>query len=105
MQDVSTVRFEKIELRDGREVVRLIAFERSVEGYTSVYDILEVDADRVNGLRWLAEMAVVEYEVEDIAFHEQGVTRTVDDYDTGKTRKMQSKIVRVLEKMKVAPCV
>jgi hypothetical protein len=96
---VTKVIFTKEEPRVGETVVRLIAFESDPDtGALSVHDILETDADNAAGIRWLADKAVYEFTDAEIVFPQD---RTVDDFDTGRTRKMQSKIVRAVQQLEV----
>jgi hypothetical protein len=96
---VTKVIFTKEEPRVGETVVRLIAFESDPDtGALSVHDILETDADNEAGIRWLADKAVYEFTDAEIVFPQ---ARTVDDFDTGRFRKMQSKIIRAIQQLEV----
>jgi hypothetical protein len=96
---VTKVIFTKEEPRVGETVVRLIAFESDPDtGVLSMHDILETDADNAATIRWLADKAVNEFTDAEIVFPQD---RTVDDFDTGRSRRMQSKIIRAIQQLEV----
>lgn len=99
MENVVKVVFEKVELRNGDVVVRLIAFEADPDtGAMSVHDILETDLGNEAGIRWLALKAEIDYPAAEVTFKEG---RTLADFDTGRARKLASRIERVIAQLEV----
>jgi hypothetical protein len=96
---VTKVIFTKEEPRVGETVVRLIAFETDPDtGALSVHDILETDADSAGGIRWLVDKAVNEFTDAEVVFPGD---RTVDDFDTGRAIKMESRLIRAIQQLTI----
>lgn len=99
MDNVKRVVFTKTELSKGVVIVRLAALESDAEtGAMCVCDILETYADNEAGIRWFAKKVETDYPAAEVFFAHD---RTVESFDTGRARKMASKIVRAIDQLEV----
>jgi len=94
----------------GGAVIRLIAFETDEDtGARSVADIVEFDYDNESGKKWVTRLAAeytensatdVEYFIratETPAGGISGENIALDDIDTGRARKLQSRLVKAID--------
>lgn len=96
MIDIVLVLVHKLVDHKGVPVVRVVAFEAYDDsGARQVYDILEANQDSPNGLRWLAQMTE-NYGAPVVMENDEG-TRPLDEIDTGRARKVSSRVLRALE--------
>ena len=105
---IQSVWFETFNTVNG-PTVRMISFEHDeVTGARSVYDIME--ADHAAGIAWLAQVAAEYSTLSDteVEYFLQGRTdvvggglykRTLAEADTGRARKLQSKLVNAVNAM------
>ena len=98
MIDIVQVLVHKLVNHSGVPVVRVIAFEAYDDsGARQVYDILEANQDSPSGLRWLAQMT--ENYGAPVALETDSGTCALDEFETGRARKVSSRVLRALETM------
>ncbi len=96
MVDIVQVLVHKLADHRNVPVVRVIAFESYDDsGGRQVFDILEANQDNPHGMRWLAQMAE-NYGAPVVMENDEG-TRPLDEIDTGRARKVSSRVLRALE--------
>lgn len=103
MTNIVKVVFEKVELRNAVTVVRLVSFRGDEEtGAICVYDILEADLDNPRGIEWIAKTGARDYEgVPMFVRNELGKYQALEQFDTGRARKLESKLVRAISQATV----
>lgn len=105
--NVKSVQFENT-----GTAIRMIAFfhDPELDGARSVLDILEAELDNTAGIRWIARVAaeyttVIGNDTEyffydrsvDVGYGEGWPRYTLDDINTGRARKLQSRIERMID--------
>lgn len=98
MNDIVLVVVHKLVDHKGVPVVRVIAFDAADEDGRSVHDILEANLDSPRGLRWLAAEAE-RYGATVLMQNAADIQISLDMFDTGRARKVSSRVLRALEMM------
>lgn len=98
MNKIVLVLVHKLVDGKGVPVVRVIAFDAVDEDGRSVVDILEANLDCPRGLRWLAVEAE-RYGAPVVMQNADDIQISLDMFDTGRARKISSRVLRALEMM------